>query len=228
DSNTSPTLIFAGDPSGATNALRWGDNLTVRGTGTNTRVLVDMTYFGSTSGTNGYAAILSPTNSFMTNFTARWFVTTNFADTVGRSLEFDLTNNAIWQKGPDKPLFKINYNPAVGLGGTRISATNVLALTNFSTGLMGVGLDLTRKLAAGVFSNNPLGPDTLNLYDISNSSSPVLVDQYSFPTSPHNGNNNRISQTFFKNDLLFTLDGNNGIMVFRTIADSTPQKVELV
>src|SRR5262249_48568095 len=225
DSNTSPTLIFAGDPSGATNALRWGDNLTVRGTGTNTRVLVDMTYFGSTSGTNGYAAILSPTNSFMTNFSARWFVTTNFADTVGRSLEFDLTNNAIWQKGPDKPLIKVSYNPSVSLGGTRISATNVLALTNFPTGLLGVGLDLTRKLAAGVFSNSQLGADTLNLYDISNSNAPVLVQQYSFPASPRNANNNRISQTFFKNDLLFTLDANNGIMVFRTVADTTPDAV---
>ena len=163
----------------------------------------------------------------MTNFSARWFVTTNFADTVGRSLEFDLTNNAIWQKGPDKPVFKINYNSAVSLGGTRISATNVLALTNFPTGLMGIGMDLTRKLAAGVFSNSPLSADTLNLYDISNSNAPVLVDQYAFATSPRNGNNNRISQTFFKNDLLFTIDGNNGIMVFRTVADSTPEKIEL-
>src|SRR5262249_2098894 len=76
-SNTTPTLMFAGDPSSETSALRWGDNLTVRGAGTNTRVLLDMTYFGSTSGTNGYAAILSPSNAFMTNFSARWFMTTN-------------------------------------------------------------------------------------------------------------------------------------------------------
>src|SRR5262249_16263837 len=140
---------------------------------------------------------------------------------------FDLTNNAIWQKDPDKPVFKVSYNPSVSLGGTRISATNVLVLTNFPTGLMGIGLDLTRKLAAGVFSNSPATADTLNLYDIGNSNAPVLLAQYSFPTSPRNGNNNRISQTFFKNDLLFTIDGNNGIMVFRTTADMNPEAVEL-
>src|SRR4029077_4439792 len=44
NSNTSPSLIFVGDPSGSSSPLRWGDNLTVRGTGTNTQVLVDMTY----------------------------------------------------------------------------------------------------------------------------------------------------------------------------------------
>src|SRR5262249_8063874 len=88
-------------------------------------------------------------------------------------------------------------------------------------------LDLTRKLAAGVFSNNPSSADNLNLYDISDSNAPVLVNQYSFPTSPRTANNNRISQTFFKNDLLFTLDANNGLMVFRTTADTTPGAVEL-
>jgi len=56
---------------------------------------------------------------------------------------------------------------------------------------------------------------------------PVLLDQYSFPTAPRTANNNRISQTFFKNDLLFTFDANNGIMVFRTTTDTTPDAVEL-
>src|SRR6185503_16828705 len=92
-SNTTPILIFKGDPTGSGTPQRWGDNLAVRGAGTNTQILVDMTYFGATAGTNGYAAILSPSNSFLTNFLARWFTTTNFATTVGRSLEFDTTNN---------------------------------------------------------------------------------------------------------------------------------------
>jgi gamma-glutamyltranspeptidase/glutathione hydrolase len=214
-SNTSPSLIFAGDPSGNTSALRWGDNLTVRGAGTNTQLLVDMTYFGGTAATNGYAAILAPSNAFLTNFVSRWFTTTNVVTTVGRSLEFDGTNNAIWQKGPDAALFKINFNPGVSLGGTRTSATNVLVAPSFPVGLMGIGLDLTRNLAAGVFSNSPSIADSLNLYDVSNLNSASLLSQYFFPTTPRTANPNRISQTFFKNDLIFSMDANNGIMVFR-------------
>src|SRR5439155_18733680 len=55
-------------------------------------------------------------------------------------------------------------------------------------------------------------------YDISNLSSPLLLSQSDFPTAPHIANANFISQTFFKNDLLFTIDANNGIMAFRVTA----------
>jgi hypothetical protein len=181
-----------------------------------------MTYFGTSPGTNGFAAIISPSNQFLTNFSARWFIGTNIADTVGRSLEFDLANNAIWQKGPGKALFKTSFDPAVGLGGTRISATNVLVAANFPPGLMGLGLDMARNLAAGVVSNSNASADSLNLYDISELNSPVLLVSYDFPTNPQVANANRISQTFFKNDLLFSLDANNGIMVFRITQPGPP------
>jgi gamma-glutamyltranspeptidase/glutathione hydrolase len=220
-SNTSPSLIFTGDPSGTNSPLRWGDNLAVRGAGTTTQILLDMTFFGATPGTHGFAAILSPVNAFMTNFSSRWFMTTNFASTVGRSLEFDLANNAIWQKGPDQALFKTVFDPAVSLGGTRISSANVLVASNFPAGLMGVGLDLTRNLAAGVFSNSTATADSLNFYDISNVNAPSLLSQYDFPTIPRAANGNRITQTFFKNDLVFTLDANNGLMAFRVQSASS-------
>ncbi len=221
DSNTSPSLIFSGDPSAISTGLRWGDNLFVRGSGTNTQILLDMTFFSGGTTNYGSVAIISPTNALMTNFSARWFATTNFATGVGRSLEFDSTNNSIWQKEAGNVLFKTTFDPATSLGGTKISSANVLAATNFPSALMGVGLDLTRNLAAGVFSNSTTTADSLNLYDISNLNSPVPLSQYSFPTTPRVANANRITQTFFKNDLLFTLDANNGIMVFR-IVDAPP------
>jgi gamma-glutamyltranspeptidase len=215
DSGTSPTLIFIGDPSGSSSPLRWGDNLAVRGAGTNTQVLVDMTYFGNTLGSTGYAAVLSPSNVYLTNFVSRWFVTTNLATGVGRSLEFDGTNNAIWQKEAGSALFKTVFNPAVSLGGNRIAATNLLAASAFPSALMGIGMDSARGLAAGVFSNSTTVADTLNFYAITNLNFPLLVSQVNFPTTPRTANNNRITQTFFKNDLVFTIDANNGIMVFQ-------------
>ena len=227
-SSTLPSLIFSADPTGTSSPLRWGDNLTVRGAGTNTEVLVDMTFFNSVypmTGSNGFAAILSPGNQFMTNFVSRWFTTTNFADTVGRSLEFDMANNAIWQKGPGKALHKIAFDPTESLGATRIGSSNVAVYPSFPSSLMGVGLDLSRHFAAGVYSTGGSTPDSLRIYDIADLNSPVLAAQYNFPTTPPNGNPNKISQTFFKDDLLFSIDANNGLMVFRVINASLPQIV---
>lgn len=225
-SNTSPTLIYTGDPSARTSPLRWGDNLSVRGSGTNTQLLVDMTFFNIGTGTNGFAAILTPNSAFMTNFTARWFTTTNFADTAGRSLEFDSSNDAIWQKVPGKALIKTSFDLAASLGGTRIASANVFVASNFPAALMGVGLDLNRNLAAGVFSNSTTTADTLNLYDVSDLNAPSLLAQYDFPTVPRVGNGNRITQTFFKGDLVFSIDANNGIVVYR-IADAAPANVKM-
>ena len=226
-SNTSPSLIFTGDPIGTNTALRWGDNLTARGSGTNTQLLVDMTYSGNTSATNSFQSILSPSNAFMTNFTARWFISSNVLTIIGRSLEFDGANNATWEKPPDKSVVKTIFDPTASLGGTRISSTNVSGITGFPVGLMGMGLDLTHNLAAGVFSNSPSAADSLNFYDISNSNAPVLLAQYDFPTTPRIANANYISQTFFKNGLLFSIDANNGIMVFQVAIPPSPSTLFL-
>src|SRR5207302_1917330 len=127
------STIFLGDPATRSSATRWGDNLSVRGSGTNTQIIVD-TYIGG-SGTNGFAAILSPINSTMSSFSSHWFTTANFAATIGRSLEFDLANNSIWQKVADAALYKNLFDPAVSLGGTRISSSTTLASSGFPIGL---------------------------------------------------------------------------------------------
>jgi len=206
--------------------LRWGDVLTARGAGTNTQIVVDMTYSGATSATNGFQAVLSPSNAFMTNFTVRWFTSSNLMTTIGRSLEFEVGNNATWEKGPDKSVVKTTFDPTVSLGGTKISSANAMVISNFPVGLMGVGLDLAHNLAAGVFSTGT-GADMLNLYDLSNSNNPVQLSQSPFPTTPRIANANFISQTFFKNGLLFTIDANNGIMVFKVNLPAAPSSLFL-
>ena len=225
NSNTLPTLVYYGDPAGTTSPLRWGDCLSVRGTGTNTQLTVSMTYFNSyttTSGSVGYAAILTPSNSILTNFTPKWFSTVNYATTVGRSIEFDGNNNAVWQKNPDTGVYKNSFDPTNSLGGTQIFSSNILIAANFPVGLMGVGIETTRHLAGGVFANSTTA-DTLNLYDITDVNDPTLLVQYAFPTSPRVANNNQISQTFFKNGMAFSIDANNGIMVFKIMDPVIPQ-----
>jgi gamma-glutamyltranspeptidase len=213
--NTAPTLVFIGDPSSSTSALRWGDSLAVRGAGTNTQVLVDMTFFGTTAGTNGYAAVLSPSNRFMTNFVSKWFTTTNFETTVGRTLDFDSTTNAIWQSTPGKSLYRTTFDPKTTLGGNKIASSTIQVVTNFSISILGLGFDFTNKFAAGVVSNSTTTADSLSLYDIGNLNAPSLLSQAVFPTNPRNGNNNAISQTIVKNGCVFSINGNNGILSMR-------------
>jgi gamma-glutamyltranspeptidase/glutathione hydrolase len=222
-SNTLPTQIFQGDPSGATTPLRWGDTLAVRGSGTNTQIILDMTYSGTTAGTNGYAAVLTPANAFMTNFVSRWFATTNFGTVIGRSLEFDPTTNAIWQKVASQSLYKTTFYPAISLGGTRIASSNVFAASAFSTSLWGVGLDFSHDLAAGVFPGSGGNADSLNLYDVTDLTAPSLIWQNNFPTTPAIANANKISQTFFKNGLVFSIDPNNGMMALQLHATTSGQ-----
>src|ERR1051325_715961 len=213
NSNTTPVTVFTGDPSGTNGVLRWGDNLTVRGSGTNTQILVDSnTRLASNS--VRYAAVLSPVNQGLTNFTAKWFITTNSGTAIGKSLEFDGANNNLWQKASLSALVKSSFDPTTLVGSNQIAASTLAVYNGFSVRVCGVGLDQTRGLAAGVEIPVPSVPDTLDLYSITNLNAPVLLSQVAFPTSPHNVNTSFISQTFFAGDKLFTLDANNGIMVF--------------
>ena len=213
NSNTTPVTVFTGDPSGTNGVLRWGDNLTVRGSGTNTQILVDSNT-RLASNTVRYAAVLSPVNQGLTNFTAKWFITTNSGTAIGKSLEFDGANNNLWQKASLSALVKSSFDPTTLVGSNQIAATTLAVYNGFSVRVCGVGLDQTRGLAAGVEIPVPSVPDTLDLYSITNLNAPVLLSQVAFPTSPHNVNTSFISQTFFAGDKLFTLDANNGIMVF--------------
>jgi len=230
-SNTVPALIWQGEPTQDTVSNRWGDNLTVRGQGTTTQILLDKATADTGNTILKKAAILVPTDASLTAFNAWWFFTTNSPNNsgLGRSLEFDGTNNFIWQRKKAGALVKTQFDPSNVIGGspplTQIystAPTPAAAYPSFPTNnaLYGVGLDLPRNLAAGVFSNTPASvPDSLNLYEISNPNAPVLLGQYSFPQNPRSNNVNAVSHTFFASNgtdvLVFSLDANNGIMVFK-------------
>lgn len=224
NSNTLPTLVFAGDPASQSSALRWGDTLRVRGSGSSTRIIVDCNS-REASNTKKKVAILTPTDEYCTNFTSQWIQGDNLPSNaqnpgaIGKSIEFDGNNNAYWQKFKSGWLVKSSFDPTVsgpfGFPNIDYSITTIVS-NNLPNGLQGVGLDLGRNLMAGVFTNSSASSaDQLNLYDITDLNSPLLLGQYSFPQTPRNPNPNFISQTFFAGDYVFTIDGNNGIMVFK-------------
>ncbi len=215
DSNTLPTLVYQGEPSEDTVSNRWGDVIRVRGSGPNTQILLDVNN-STAGGTYRKAALLTPTDAGLTNFTAQWFFVANSATTIGRSLQFDGINNNLFQKRKGGSLIKSSFDPNNPLGGRQIYSTTLITYTNFPATVEGVELDLTRNLAVGVVQpTSTTVPDSLALFDITSPNNPLLVGQYNFSQNPRNANANFISQTIIAGDLVFALDGNNGIGVFR-------------
>lgn len=236
-STTVPVQVFQADPASQSGALRWGDTMAVRGSGTNTQILVDCGT-REASNTKKKVAILTPTDPTMTLFTSLWIqgdnlpsVATNTAPPtggnlapIGRSLEFDSGNAGYWQKNKSgwlvRSTFDTNTAGAFGFPNIDYSLASIY-MNNFGNGLYGLGINKSLKLAAGVSTNGTLTvADKLNLYDISTPEAPLLLAQYSFPTTPANANANFIGNTFFASNsvygaMVFSLDCNNGIMAFQ-------------
>jgi hypothetical protein len=223
DTNTVPVQIFSGDPAGATAPVRWGDTLSVRGSGMNTEILLD-------SQLGNYAAILKPTDPSMTSFTNAFMVVPSqnapsFGSTIGRSLQFG-SANTLWQKRIGTPLRLSSYNLA---GNTSTVVTNY---PNFANTVGPVALDFARNLLAGIdFNGSGSTPDSVDLYEISAPNAPLLIAQYSFPTNQQ-ANGNFIGQAVFAGNRVWALDCNNGLMAFTisgpqlTIAPSGSNLVE--
>jgi hypothetical protein len=99
---TPPTLVYSGEPANQTTTVRWGDNMDVRGGGTDTEVLVDA-YQGT------FAAILKPVDSSLNSFTNFYFTENTPNSLIGRSLQFGATNT-VWQKRSGKDLQLYGYD----------------------------------------------------------------------------------------------------------------------
>src|SRR5439155_23546863 len=103
-----------------------------------------------------------------------------------------------------------------------LNTTNLAAYT-FLPGSRGpVAIDFTRKLLAALnYCGNTNGPDTLDLYDISNINTPTLLGRYNFPVN-QKANANFIGQIVFGGGKVFAIDGNNGMVAF-SIVEALPR-----
>jgi hypothetical protein len=203
-----PTTIFSGEPAGRTDSVRWGDTLAVQGAGTNTQIMIDA------HGTN-VCAIFTPANANLTTWISRSGPQDYFPGSIGRSLQFGPTNT-FWQKRKAGRLEKSGFSMTGSL------ATSNLVEYTFLTGSTGpVGIDFSRNLLAAInYCGNTNGPDTLDLYDISNINSPVLLARGNFPVN-QKPNANFVGQVVFGGGKVFAMNGNNGIIAF-SIIDALP------
>lgn len=204
DPSTAPVVVFQGDPSMQPPGIneRWGDVLTVRGSGTNTEIFVN-----SQSGT--YGAVMKPTDATLNNFTNYWFLESSGGGSIGRSVQFGPTNT-VFEKRKGSPLVFSSYD-------TNSQSSAVILQVDSSTTLGGVAVDLPHELVAGVdfvgSTTAPQKPDAVALYDITDPSTPMLIKRYNFPTNQV-ANANVICETIISGNRVFALDANNGLMAF--------------
>jgi hypothetical protein len=201
NSNTAPVEIFSGDPAGQNTPDRWGDTLTVRGSGTNTEILLD-------NQQGSLVAILKPTDETMTTFASSALAGPPLGAGSGRSLQFGVTTNTIWQKREGSPLRLSKYNT------TKHTFSSVSSFKRFSQTLGPVEIDFTRGVLAGIdFKGSAGTADVLDFYDVANPAVPSLLAQFDFPASQQS-NPEFAGQVVFGGTRLWALDANNGLMAF--------------
>ena len=213
DPSTAPVNVFTGDPSSQAAGLnfRWGDVLTARGSGTNTEL-----FLNSLDGS--YGAVLKPTDGTLNTFANYWFTDAAGGGSMGRSVQFG-TNSTVFEKRKGAALVKSSYNLANN------SSALLLTIPSSDT-LGGVWVDSQRNLMAGVdfVGANGSKPDAVALYDITDPSSPMLLNRYNFPVN-QNPNANVVCQTIIAGNRLWSLDANNGLVAFNLVSPTTNYSV---
>jgi hypothetical protein len=163
--------------------------------------------------TAGFAAVLKPTDEFMTNLAAAYFTAPAQSTAIGRSLQFG-NANTIWQKRISTPVRSSSYDLV------NHSSVQLASYPSFASTLGPVAQDFSRSLMAGINFNgsNDIG-DSVDLYEMVQPAAPLLVAQYRFPTN-HQANGNFIGQVVFAGSRVWALNANNGLMAFTIAAPS--------
>jgi uncharacterized lipoprotein YddW (UPF0748 family) len=200
NSNTVPTLAFSGNPS-STDSQRWGDTMDVRGSGTNTQVLI-----GSRAGTN--VVIFTTSNGI--NFTPNVI---NVSGVSGGAFGLGIAfgeGNTFWGKANGSvPLRQIAFDFPTGSG----SVLRTHGSPGIPSSITAIGVSTLLNLIAGIALETP---DHLKLYDLTtNNSTPILIETNSFPTD--NANDNGTGSVDFGGDRVFALDSNNGLIAMRVV-----------
>lgn len=211
-----PTIAFEGDPSGVdgitglSNAPnRWGDTLAVRGSGTDTQIIVGS---GVTSTvvppTTGVAACMFTTADGLA-FTPHF---------LGSALEAGASKGLAFGAG-DTFYSKAN-------GGTKkirrssfdLTANTATVLNDFTvapsagTQIIPIALNLAAN-QWGTFETGGAGPEVVKIFDTSTvDAAPILLDQKTLPTD--NPNTDAVGSAVIGDGRLYICDTSNGLVAY--------------
>jgi hypothetical protein len=208
DAETVPTLAYG--PGDVFTSDRCGDQLKVRGSGANTRILV---------GARNQPKFAIFTTVDGLNFEPRVFEVPEAGPGSFFQCDFG-AGNTIWAKSPGGPLLHVAFDPATG------SATieQVLTTAQFPAGVSPIGVHPDLPLIGAVHIGE--NPNNLRLYNHTLIGQPGgLLDLEFFPTD--NANGNGTGAVDFGNGRLYALDTNNGIVAM-TVNDTPIQPAPAV
>lgn len=197
DSTSSvPTIAFSGDP-GLGNNQRWGDTLDVRGSGTNTQVLI-------ASRLGNLVSLLTTTNG--SNFMATPITIPAVANGMfGLSIAFG-RSNTFWGKTTNNPLYHVSFNLTDNSG----SVIRTIGDPSIPNMLVPIAISPGLELLAGIHWDTP---DNVKLYDVAGTSTPSLLLVTNYATDV--ANTFFVGSVDFSRDRVYALNANNGIMALR-------------
>jgi hypothetical protein len=219
--NTVPTVAYVGDPGfGFTN--RWADGVAIRGTGSNTEILLGSGGLAGGFGTN--VILLTTTNG--TDFSPTRIDITGIAPGEARfGLSF-YTNNTFFAKIDGHSLYLIQYT--VVPGATNGQGVVKATFPNSSVPLQLIAASTASRQLAGL---SLTGPSRIELFDISNpGANPTFLTQTNFTKS--NGNANGTGAIAFggsnRTNRLYSLWSNNGLRCEEIVYAQTDVSTVLV
>lgn len=201
-----PAVAFTGDPALGT-ANRWGDTLDVRGSGTETQVLL-----GSRLG-NMFSVLTTVDGE---NFIANPVTVAEAANgSFGLGITFG-AGDTVWGKSSGISLKHVQYDLGAGTG----TIAHEYSIDDFPGAIAPIGYDAENNFLAGLAIQSP-DKDTVGLFDLANlAEPPVLIDEEFSPAD--NGNTNGTGAVDFGHAMLAVLNTNNGLIVFDVQPPSTP------
>ena len=208
-SNTVPTVAYAGDPSPSTPSYRWGDTFDVRGSGTNTQILI-----GPRQGTN---VVLFTTIDGL-NFTPKVINLNGIPEGhCGLNLTFG-TNNTFWGTTHTNQLRLVAFDPVAGTASTLRLYSNA----EVPTAVNPIGYNSNLNMLTGVHVNSP---NHLRVYDLTPTNGvPLLIGTTNFATDNSNTHTGTGAVRFGGN-VIYALDANNGLMAVRVLVPSSVAQV---
>ncbi len=205
-SNTVPTVAFSGDPSPGTPGYRWGDTFDVRGSGTNTQILI-----GPRQGTN--VILLTTTDGL--NFTPNVI---NLTDAPSGHCGLNVTfgrGDTIWGTTHTNLLRLLSFN----LGAGTASTLRLYNDNEVPTAVNPIGFSSSLNILAGIHVNSP---NHLRVYDLSSPSyTPMLIGTNRFLTD-NNNTHTGTGAVRFGDDVIYALNANNGLMAVRILMPNEP------
>jgi hypothetical protein len=209
DESSFPVAVFSGVITNAvtTNAFRWGDNIDLRGSGTNTEIIV-------ACGDSVLAGILQPTDDTMTSFSSVGLVVNGIAPgDLQKGVAFGPNNTFFAKRTGSGTLRHIRYDLSAG------SAT-VVANYTIAAGVAGISFDTDTLLVAGVQTANATTGHQLNVYDASVSGTLPAIGTLPFP-APALANPNLVGSVDVAGARIYAVDTQNGVVAAQILTSAT-------